>query len=313
MKILNSKCICDCGLAWKNDIIVMVLPCEHLYHLNCINIYLSNFSNRTCLYCNSKIENIVSKLDNLPNKQQKIDMLSVTNYDKGNYFVSSISENIIHLLSIFGILSISPLLNMVNINTICNSFFSLINAKISVDGLEKIKDKKKIFIAKHVCYLDIFIIYYVLKCGFVSSSFTQTNIIGKNLLNLIPSLVIERGKSSNTVDKIKQYVKEHNDICIFPEGMFSHPKTLVKFRTGAFVAGFPIYSVIITYNPCISDGNMGKYLLKLTSQTTTYINVKIIGPYYPPFTDDKIESIRKDMGKIGNMQLSRVSNRDYVD
>ena len=43
------------------------------------------------------------------------------------------------------------------------------------------------------------------------------------------------------------------------------------------------------------------------------MEVHVLGPYYPPFNNTDIERIRLDMGKVGDMVLSRVSNRDIVD
>ena len=35
-KELNAIChICEIGLPWKNDDIVMLNPCEHMYHQKC--------------------------------------------------------------------------------------------------------------------------------------------------------------------------------------------------------------------------------------------------------------------------------------
>ena len=39
----------------------------------------------------------------------------------------------------------------------------------------------------------------------------------------------------------------------------------------------------------------------------------MIGPYFPPFTPEKIEKVRFDMARKGNLFLSRVSTRDVKD
>lgn len=316
-KILNSRCICKKGLPWKDDIVIMLSPCEHLIHLTCYNFYLKHKQSKLiCPFCKIKIIDFFTKSDIKNNKithQQYIDILSMSNYDKGTYFLSSFFGNFMHVSSLLSFVSVATLITEVDRIKFCESFFSLINAKITINGLEKIKDKYKIFISKHICYLDVFVIHYILKCGFVASSSVKESLLGYQLLSLLPCLTIDRGKQSNTVKKIQDYVLNNNSLCIFPEGMLCHPKTITEFRTGAFVANFPIYSVVITYDPCTTDGNLGTYILKMSSQLYTNINVMILGPYYPPYPDEKIQYIRNEMANYGNMRLSRVSNRDVKE
>lgn len=313
-KILNSRCICKGGLPWKNDIVIMLSPCEHLLHSTCYIYFLKkNRIGIICPFCKLKVNNFYTKKDyknKLITQQQYVDILSMSNYDKGTYFLSSFIENLIHLSSLLSFVSFATLITDIDRIKFCESFFSLINAKITINGFDKIKDKYKIFISKHISYLDVFVIYYVVKSGFVASSSVKQSLLGKQLLSLIPCLTIDRGASNNNVKRIQDYVIKNESLCIFPEGMLCNPRTIAEFRTGAFVANFPIYPIVIRYEPCTSDGDLGTYILKMASQLCTNIYVDILGPYYPPFSNDKIESIRNDMAIYGNMMLSRVSNRD---
>ena len=43
------------------------------------------------------------------------------------------------------------------------------------------------------------------------------------------------------------------------------------------------------------------------------VDVYINDFHYPPFDNEKIQNIRKNMAKIGNLNLSNVSNRDISD
>jgi 1-acyl-sn-glycerol-3-phosphate acyltransferase len=129
----------------------------------------------------------------------------------------------------------------------------------------------------------------------------------------MPLLFIKRGKSNNVVKKIKEYVQKNGSLCLFPEGMLSHPNTLIKFRTGAFYTDLPIYPVVIKYKNKIFELNDFNYILKLLSYQSIDIDVIILKPFYPPFNNNKIELVRKEMAKAGNLLLSRVSNRDIKD
>jgi 1-acyl-sn-glycerol-3-phosphate acyltransferase len=190
------------------------------------------------------------------------------------------------------------------------------NVTIRVKGynkLAKLKKIPKVFICNHTSIFDFMVLFYILETGFLSSSAVNENIISRQLTNIIPVLIIERGKNVNTVEKMKQYVKKNGSICLFPEGMHTYPDTIIRFRTGAFYIGYPIYPIVLKYNTMIADASIGTFILKVTSGTKIDITMEILDPWYPPFNDDKIESVRLAMAKAGKMALSRVSNRDIVD
>ena len=50
--------------------------------------------------------------------------------------------------------------------------------------------------------------------------------------------------------------------------------------------------------------------MKIASRQKEIIEVHILDPVYPPFDDQKIETIRQLMANRGGMVLSRVSNKD---
>jgi 1-acyl-sn-glycerol-3-phosphate acyltransferase len=112
---------------------------------------------------------------------------------------------------------------------------------------------------------------------------------------------------------MKRYVKKHGSICLFPEGMISHPDTIIRFRTGAFYVGYPVQPIIIKYEPVIYDNDMDTMIKKLLSSDNLTITLHILPQQLPPFDDKKIEDIRELMGKTGNIALSRVSNKDMND
>jgi len=312
-KILNSICFCNKALSLNKDSILMILPCEHMIHNLCYNnsIY-------TCPICNNKIKNIIGIKDAIKMKdyQKYSDILSVTNYDYNTN---------INYLGIFGntISIIDFLLNIPLSNgyedgkILCKKIFNLNNMKITVYGLNKIKNEKKVFISNHSSYLDPIILFYILNCGFVASSFVTNNIIGRKLVKIIPTLIINRGKKTNTVDKMKEYINKNGSICIFPEGMITHPKTISRFRSGAFNTGFPVYPVVILYDNAPADHeSMMSYILKICSNKKIDIKIKILDPYYPingKFDKDTIEEIRYNMSRKGDLLMSRVSNKDLSD
>lgn len=320
-KIINSKCVCKKGLPWIKSKIIMLIPCEHMLHYQC---YIKMKSN-ICPICEAQIDNIQSlkNINNATNAltydkrsiidQRMIDILSMTNFDsdtKIDYF--GVSDNFVHLMSTLCTIPISR--GISDGVSLCESILSLNNTKITIIGENKIKTQgKKVFISNHSTELDFIVLFYVLKSGYLSSSFLNETLIGRYLSKIIPCLVIERGKSVNTVDKMKQFVDDNGSICLFPEGVKSHPATLINFRTGAFNIGYPIYPVVITYNTTIADESVKNFALKLSSKKDLEITIRILDPEYPPFTPKDIQLIRLKMAVAGKLMLSRVSNRDIVD
>lgn len=316
-KLINSKCICGAGLIWKRYSQIMLEPCEHIIHCKCLN---SNQDKTKCPICGTIIigSNTLIQLQNkLKQKYSKelyqkyIDMISMKNFDD----IYNGQNNLINLIDAFGIASSFPFLSgHQDGKNICREVLSLMNSKIIVNGMNNIDpNSKKIFISNHTTYIDFAVIFYLFECGFLASSIIKNIWLGRQIMDIVPLLIVERGKDKNTVEKIKEYVKKNNSICLFPEGMITHPDTLIRFRTGAFYAGYPIYPIVIRYDPVIYDVDIKRLIEKICSKPNLTIHVDILPIEYPPFDSKKIEQIRQKMGQTANLALSRVSNRDIKD
>lgn len=311
-KELNSICSCKIGLPWTNDEVTMAYPCEHLFHSKCF----SSIKDHICPFCQQKIERSFTLFDEDVHHQRFADILSMSHYDDMSYTTPGI-----FLDSIFDMASIFAWLPFVTSRKtgkeMCEKVFSLNNLTMKVYGLEKVKlEKNKVFICNHVSHLELVVIYYLLGTGFLASSIVGQSKIIDQVKQIIPLLTIERGdknRNFNIIDEMRKFVDEFGSICLFPEGLMKHPDALVRFRSGAFHIGRPIYAVTIRHNNIISNGYINGFLYKLGGKRDMNIEVHILGPYYPPFSEYDIEKIRHDMALAGNMVLSRVSNRDAID
>lgn len=316
---INSKCICDIGLPWVKKKVIMIEPCEHLIHMSCLSKYIKKqkTDNHMCPFCNIEITKIIKSTDFRNDKklyQKCIDIISMTNFD----YMTKIcpSEVMSNIPNLMGTIMKVPFIKGVHsAKKICEDIFSMNNIKINVTGLEKInKNEPKVFISNHTSHLDFLIIFYILETGFLTSSVIKNNVLTKQFLNIIPLLVVERGKGSvNTVDKMREYVEKKGSICLFPEGMITHPESLIKFRTGAFHIGHPVYPIILKYKNVVADMSIPNFILKIASHQHEIIEMQILDPFYPPFNETKIENVRYTMAKSGNLLLSRVSNKDIKD
>lgn len=311
-KILNSICICEVGLPWKKDTLVMMYPCEHMFHSKCYQ----KIKNNLCPLCDQTIERILTMFDADIHHQRFADMLSMSHYDNMSFTTPGR-----FLDSMFDIVSVFARVPFVNSKKtgrdVCEHIFSLNNLTMKVYGFEKLKlEKQKVFICNHVSLLELVVIYYLLGTGFLASSIVGQSKIVEQVKQIVPLLTFERGNHKNkvnVVEKMKEFVDKEGSICLFPEGMMKHPDALIRFRSGAFHIGKPVYAITIRHNDILSDGYINGFLYKLGGKRDINIEVHILGPYYPPFTEENIESIRNDMALVGNMVVSRVSNRDVVD
>ena len=310
-KILNFQCICG-RTYYKNIKLVMLLPCEHIFHELCVK-------SRKCIFCplcNTEIEGncrMTDKLNTDIDKQRYADMLSVSNYcGMSNYNTGAVIDNALELSNV--IVNIPMCSGLKDSRELIDKFLSLNDTEVNVRGLDRFRARdKKVFIANHTSYMDFMIISRFIDTYFLSSSFIKETIIGRMLLNIMPIMVFKRGHSQNTVDQMKEFVEKNRSICLFPEGAMCHPDTLIRFRTGAFHVGEPIYPIILRYENIKSDFSIGTFLLKSSTRDKVKIYLDVIGPYYPPFTDKNIEQIRHDMAEVGNMLVSRVSTRGISD
>jgi 1-acyl-sn-glycerol-3-phosphate acyltransferase len=314
--VINSKC--SCGKPLISDFkLVLLLPCEHLMHIKC----LRRLKFAKCLICYTNIRRVMTfeqikhciEHKNGQFIQNYIDMVSVSNFMKNteiNY--PNLLCRAPHSMKLIN--------NFINTTRekeaydIINELFELIDLKIIVKNKHLLNiNEKKVYIANHSSYIDPVILYMIVRCGFVSSDVIKNVWYAKHVPDILPLVLISRGKDKNTVEKIKEYLDTKRSVCLFPEGMINHQDTLINFRTGAFVTGYPIQPMIIKYYPNVYDTDPTNYLSKLLSQDNLRVEVTVMETEYPPFDNNKIERIRQKMAKIGNMYLSRVSNRDVID
>lgn len=330
--------LCSCKKNFKSgDNILFILPCLHMIHDKCFNQYIINkqiqykkTNDLECPICNSKIKSILnekkifskSKYEKYQNDiiSVKLDNLALINYMTlplsivkftalvNKVFLIQTTEEIINTLE-YCLRSLNFKINIIDNTTkgfvIKNNTFSWKNKK---DNKEK-----TVIIANHSHYMDSFILYYIFRCGFVSSEFINTTDIGRLIASKCKLLIFRRGVDTNMVDKIKEYLEQMRKIVIYPEGAFGNNNTLLKFRTGAFYTGANILPIVIKYRNFVYDDDFKQMLFKLITQNEIPVDVYINDLEYPPFDNNKIENIREKMAKVGNLKLSRVSNRNIVE
>lgn len=333
--MINNMCFCKTYFSYNKDKISLLLPCSHFVHEKCINEHLysniliiKNLLNKfECPICKTQVKDIVSEKKIKKNKkliQYKTDLESVKLYDSGEVNYITLPLTILKLNTFLNKIIISEtekdLLDAleiflrtahIKINIIDNTQknpIKFINNKIEWINKKDIMTNK-VLISNHSHYLDAFVLYYLFKSGFVAGEFLNKTDVGRIIASKCNLLIFDRYKDTNMVEKIKQYLKDKKIITIFPEGAQSNQNTLLRFRTGAFYTDSPVCPIIIKYNPYIWDDDIKNLILKIFTQNQITIDVIINDLVYPPFDLDKINNIRNFMAKVGNLKLSRVSNK----
>lgn len=284
-----------------------------------------------CPQCNCVINNVLTEFKIYSKKkynQYKIDIKSIRidNSSTINYMILPFS--IIKLTSIVNKLilantekelftTIEYILSSLNIkiNIIDNTSknpIEIIKNKISWKNKED-NDKKIIIVSNHAHYLDSLVIYYLFRCGFVTSDSINQTDIGKIISTKLKLLIFKRGVDTNMVEKIKGYLCEQKRIVIYPEGAIANNQTMLRFRTGAFYVGETICPIVIKYDKVIYDDDFNKMLLKIITQNEINVTMYINDFFYPPFNNNKIEEVRNSMISIGKFEKSRVSNKSIKE
>lgn len=335
--IVNYTCFCKKYFFFKEKV-VYLLPCCHMIHETCMNKYIiDNYYNcinnninedYKCPFCNNKFDKILSEKKIFAKDKYNLfknDILSVK-------IDSSMPTNYFNLPN--AILKLNIIINlMLTMNSfsdaknIAKNIFNLLNYKINIiDNTNKNpiiykndsifwknkfdNERKIVIISNHSFYMDIVAIMYLFGCGFISNDFIKTIDFGKLICEKLNLLVFKRGVDTNMVEKIKEYLNTiTNRIAIFPEGAFFNNQTLGRFRTGAFYVNEAICPIVIKYSKIPYSESFNDFLLKVCSTDNIKMDIYINDFIEPPFSEKKIENVRKYMAKIGNLKLSRVSNK----
>jgi 1-acyl-sn-glycerol-3-phosphate acyltransferase len=335
--VVNYSCVCK-KIFLSYEKILYVLPCCHMIHETCFNKFildkqyenLSKNKNNMCLncpMCSNKIscvlteEKIKSKLKyrqyHIDLKSIRFDTSAVVNYMVLPFALVKLTSVINKIVLIenydqiidcieFLFQSFGIKINIID-NTKNNPF--IIKNNTVVWKNKKDQNAKTVIISNHSNYLDSFILYYLFKCGFVSSEFINTTDIGRLIASKTKLLIFKRGVDTDMVSKIKNYLEEMKKIVIYPEGTMGNNNTLLRFRTGAFHTGANICPVVIKYKNFVYDDDIKQNIFKIITQNEIVVDVYINDIFYPPFDNDKIEEVRDLMAKVGNLDKSRVSNR----
>eukprot|EP00803_Ostreobium_quekettii_P008157 evm.model.scf_3012.1 EVM.evm.TU.scf_3012.1 scf_3012:3275-11455(+) len=178
-------------------------------------------------------------------------------------------------------------------------------------GWENIKEAErkniKLSIFNHVSYVDSFIMVALFApAGLSKASNAEYPIIGRCVRSLQNIYVpdnrqIKKEKNGAQLPKTEsistQITKRVTDprypmLAVAPEGTCGDGRSVMKFRTGAFVAGVPVLPVVLKYhnngvNPAWGIVDLGMHVLRVLCQFYNAVDVHILPPYMPSEAEKK--------------------------
>ncbi len=199
------NCYCTCKKYYKkNDNISFALPCNHMFHTECIK------GKKECIICKNKIIKILDeKTIQSSNKYKqyqndisavKFDNSAVINYSLLPLGLTNLAAFINRTVLIetgkdfMNSLDFFLKMGNIKINLIDNTKNSKFYLK---NGEFKFKDKNQnnintVFISNHSHYIDSFILHYIFRCGFVTSDAINKTDIGKLVASKCNLLIFKR-------------------------------------------------------------------------------------------------------------------------
>lgn len=311
--IINSMCACKKQFNSDTEKLVILFPCYHLIHQQCIKF-------KFCPICFKKYKYILTE-DIIAAKHTKNKFWYQLWIDINSMKIPSISyhSNIMYFKRSPYIISHFFNIDSMDFHTWVGKLLKILNIKVEIENNNLVDTKeKKIYVMNHTHFIDPLSIFMATKCAFLSGQFIKKT--GLLRYAKVPVLIIDRGVKNNTTQQIKDFLDnpENPSLCIFPEGMMTNSRAITRFRTGAFYCDYPIQPVVVEYTNCPSNVSFTKMMSSLLSQDQKYpitAKLKFLETIRPPFKDvpKLTEDVRNQIAKAGKLYISRVSNKDLKE
>ncbi len=315
--IVNSQCACHNYLSSGGDLLT-VIPCAHLIHLDCVQ-KIKTSNGFCCPICNSPLITLLTKEDLKANLkirpdyyQYYVDMMSI--YPPKPITIDMYPSVLPWITEILDMLTDVMLVKSYEDTLMMNKkLLNYCGIKVKIKGKHRLTPETKVYVMNHCNNLDIVMLMSIINCGFLASSWTQRLLLARQVMQYYPVVYVKRGGKTKTLEKVKKFLKTQGRICIFPEGMLSHPKTLIQFRSGAFKTGYPVQPIVLQFPSDLWANSAPELLVKLLARGETSVTINVLDVERGHFDNQRIECVRQKMAQAGDLVLSRVSNRDVKD
>ena len=184
-------------------------------------------------------------------------------------------------------------------------------------------------VAPHSGFFDVLFVTYMNFLSIVGRSGADKVMLFGNLTRMCQPIIVDRDNPSSRSDSIKQIIERVNSrakyppISLFTEGTCTNRKAIIKFKTGAFVAGLPVQPVCLRYTGASLDATSwtwdgpGPFTLCWLCLCQFHMTAEFhFLPVYHPNEEEKkdaglyADNVRKVMANYLNVPLSEYSYED---
>lgn len=172
-------------------------------------------------------------------------------------------------------------------------------------------------VANHTGYMEILYTGAKFGCCFVAKSTLRKMFIMGTIMKCSQAIFVDRasGKShagSQIIERAKNPTK-WPPLALYPEGTTTNGKQLIKFHTGAFIAGAPVIPLVVKYSsmmfdPAFTCYSTGLHMLQMLAQPINFMHV-IQLPTYVPSEAEKADprlyanNVRELISIIGQLPM----------
>lgn len=206
---------------------------------------------------------------------------------------------------------------------------------IKVRGKENIprnaRAQQLTIVANHISLMDCLYLVYAFCPGFVvKSEIYDVRLIGYLAGAVLQCVFVDRdstgrfGTASNRI-LARQACEGGRNLCAFPEGTTLNDRYLISFRSGAFIAGKPVYPIALRYpfrwvSPRFGRETLFGTLLKIAKGLWWSLEV-IHLPVYTPSADEQKDpklfarNVRQCIAEAMNdppVELRDITNADIL-
>uniref|UniRef100_A0A7I4ADL1 Phospholipid/glycerol acyltransferase domain-containing protein n=2 Tax=Physcomitrium patens TaxID=3218 RepID=A0A7I4ADL1_PHYPA len=153
------------------------------------------------------------------------------------------------------------------------------------------KEVAPIVVSNHVSFIDPIFYFYELFPSIVSSKSHDSLFMAGTIIRSMQVIAVDRTsaesrKSATAEIKRRAASMEFPSVLLFPEGTTTNGRSLISFKPGAFVPGFPIQPVVIRY-PFVhfdiswGDISLTNLVFRMFTQFNNFMEVQYLPVIYP--------------------------------
>ena len=199
-----------------------------------------------------------------------------------------------------------------------NFIIYILGLKINIEGLNNIIKKPLIIISNNIHLYDPIIITYIYDNYISFITLEKYNFFPISIaIKISKTILCGRDKNNRTVEKIKNHLKNKNQLIIFPDrcDIIENNRVIAPFKNGAFIPKEAIQPIVIRYIPtsCLNlnwgEEGLLSHLFKTILDGELNIYVKILPIQYYKEEYKSFEKYRDNIYNLMSKELQTLPNQ----